>query len=114
MVVNDFDLLRAIIPNEADAVLVIDADAVLALTVTVERFEVIARRPSQVVQRDCGIQHVELSTGNLGKGAERFHSLAVEKRLRGFALDHELLDSVSRYPSNGMRYTDSLGAVRPT
>jgi len=92
MIIDDFDLLCAVVPNEADAVLVIDADAVLAFAVTFECFEVIARRATQVVQFDRSIQHVELSTGNPGDSAKGFYIFAIKERLCGFALkalDHK-------------------------
>jgi hypothetical protein len=110
MVVDNLDLLCAIIPNEADPILVIDADAMLAFAVTLERFQMIAWWASQVLQRDRSIQHVEFPAGDLGIRAERFHILAVEESLRSFALEAH---SVSRYPSSGMRGADISPNKKP-
>ena len=51
MVVHNFHVKCILaLPAEADAPLVIDADAVLAVPVTLQRFESITRRGAQIVQ----------------------------------------------------------------
>lgn len=51
MIIRNFHLIRCIItPNKADAVLLIDADAMLSSTVATEQFQLIARRQSQFRQ----------------------------------------------------------------
>ena len=51
MVVDDFDLVRvSVFPDEADAPLVVDANAVLTFPFSAKRFEAISRRHSQVIQ----------------------------------------------------------------
>ena len=52
VVVGDFDFSgTTVCPAEADAPLVVDADAVLPLTVTAQRLEAVGRRQPQVGQR---------------------------------------------------------------
>ena len=51
MVVNDFEFVRvAVLPDEADAPLVVDADAVPARQAALQGFEAVARRHPQVIQ----------------------------------------------------------------
>ena len=51
VVVNDFDFVSvAVAPDEADTVLVIDADGVPSATVALESLETIARRATEIVQ----------------------------------------------------------------
>ena len=51
MVVHDLDVLRfAVLPHEADPILVIDPDAVLPPPITTKGLEVIARKRAQVVE----------------------------------------------------------------
>ena len=57
MVVHDFHVGRvAVCPREADAVPIVDANAVLALPVAFERFQVVAGKGGQVLQ---GFRFVE-------------------------------------------------------
>ena len=55
MVIDDFDLMRVpVLPDKANAPLVIDADTVLACPTAFESFEAIARRHPQIFQvRRC-------------------------------------------------------------
>lgn len=56
MVINNFNLLgMAIDPNEANAPLVVDADAVLSSAVAAQSFQPIARRYTQKVKIRCGM-----------------------------------------------------------
>jgi hypothetical protein len=51
VVVHDLDVLRfAVLPHEADPILVIDPDAVLPPPITAKGLEVIARKRAQVVE----------------------------------------------------------------
>jgi hypothetical protein len=51
MVVHNFDAFDSVVgPGEAEAVLVVDANRVLAFAVTLERFQPIAGRNPQVVE----------------------------------------------------------------
>lgn len=64
MVINDFDIQRiTVLPTEANAELVVDADAVLACTVALERFQSVAGRHAQKVECGGGVQLCELAPG---------------------------------------------------
>ena len=66
MVIHDLDI--PCIPTlepEAYAPLVIDANAVLAFAVTLQRFEPVAGRNPQVTQSRSAVQHQELSQRRL-------------------------------------------------
>lgn len=64
VVVNDLHLLRSGVgPHEADAPLVVDPDAVLTGSITLERFEPVAGRNAEVLQ--------DLSGPHLTKLAQR-------------------------------------------
>jgi len=56
MIVNDFNLMHiTAMPDETDAPLVIDLDAVLPFTITMQRLQPISRRNPQGFQpRICG------------------------------------------------------------
>lgn len=57
MVVEDFYLLRPLLrPTEAQAVLLVDANAVLPLPIAGERFEAIAGRAFEVDEIGCGMK----------------------------------------------------------
>ena len=60
MVVYDFHILRArVCPDEADAVLVIDADTVLSFPLPFKRFQAVPGDGAKVVQRFSGVQNFE-------------------------------------------------------
>src|SRR5262249_17817461 len=62
VVVDDLDRLRAALrPPEADAALVIDANAPLSRATALEHLEPIARRQPQIVQTPCRIQQAQLA-----------------------------------------------------
>lgn len=55
MIVGDLDLSRTLIgSDEADAPLVVDADAVLTCAVAAQRLEAVRRREAQVRESDGG------------------------------------------------------------
>ena len=65
VVVDDLDVERiGGAPDEADAPLVVDADAVLSGPVALERLEAIAGRNAKVGEGVCCIQDHELSKGD--------------------------------------------------
>jgi|GEM_PF-3353221 len=49
-------------PNEADAVAIVDTDAMLTLSVTTQRLELVARRYLELAQRNDRIKEVNLSS----------------------------------------------------
>jgi len=92
MVVNNLYFVRvSASPDEANAPLVVDADAVLSLAVAVERLKAIARWGSQVTQRNSGIQLAELPERHRLDGAKArdpFSLVEALRVLRPEALDH--------------------------
>jgi hypothetical protein len=51
VVINYLNIKRiAIAPNETDAILVVNADAMLALPIALQGFKVIARKDCQITQ----------------------------------------------------------------
>lgn len=66
MVVNKRDVFRSLRrPREANPELVVDPDRMLSHAVTFQRFEAVAWRCTQVVERSRGIEIVQLSPCNL-------------------------------------------------
>ena len=61
MVVDDFHSVGvALPPHEANAILIIDPDAVLALAFAVQRLQPVSGRYPQIIQRHRGMQQEEL------------------------------------------------------
>lgn len=64
MVVADFNVVCAtVFPDEADSVLIIDADAVLTFTVTDQLLQTVTRRDAQVVNVGGGINEQQFLVG---------------------------------------------------
>ena len=64
MVIHDCNSVRvAVLPYEANSPLLIDADAVLALPIAFQFFQVVARRHLQIGQRSRPVQVFELPPG---------------------------------------------------
>lgn len=107
MVVNNFDVVRIfILPNKADAVLVVDPDALLSFAVALERLQPVARRHFQIVQLDGGVENGQPLPGrspdarrDAAAFAGRPQSLCV---LIPEAHDHALI--VMRLVMNAKRY----------
>jgi hypothetical protein len=71
VVVNDFNLLCAgFRPEEAEAELIVDADAVLAMSISAELLQAVAWRNHQIVETAGGIEDGQLAVGNAGEAAE--------------------------------------------
>src|SRR4051794_15907745 len=65
VVVRELDMVGALGgPCEADPVLIIDPDRILARAVTLELFELVSRRRLQIRERECCIQIPELPAHN--------------------------------------------------
>ena len=65
VVVDDLDVLRTCRrPNEADPVLIVNSNTVLALTIAPKRFESVARRHAEILQSVSLIQGIKLSSAN--------------------------------------------------
>jgi len=52
------------LPSKADPVPIVDTDAVLTLSISTQRFEMIARRDSQILQRRCSVEDPQLPQGD--------------------------------------------------
>jgi len=64
VVINNLDFVGAIPgPNETDAPLLVDPDAVLARSVSAKQFQTISRDCLQLCQRGRGIDHCKFSYG---------------------------------------------------
>lgn len=64
MVIDNFDVHRALRrPDKANSKLIVDANAVLALTIARQRFQSIARGNPQEIERCCGVQLIEFAAG---------------------------------------------------
>ena len=60
VIVDDFHVLRpAGRPAEADPVLLIDPDAVLSLSIALERFEPVSRRRAKVLEHFSDVELIE-------------------------------------------------------
>ncbi len=69
MVVFDFDVMGGVLlPHKRDAVLSVDADAVLPLPVPFERFQTICRGSAQVAQAMGSVEHLQFAPGNAPEG----------------------------------------------
>lgn len=92
MIIDNLDRMRiAILPAEANAPLVVDADAVLSHAVTFERFELVARGHFQFFQQPRAMQVQKLAPPRTINGPESQDRLIVEQRFRILApegLDH--------------------------
>ncbi len=96
VIVDDFYIVGILVtPNEADTVLIVDADAVLAPAITLERFKSIARRNSKVVKLERCVENGELlpcRDANVGRNAAGFARFPEQARVRiTDAYDHYLL-----------------------
>jgi hypothetical protein len=70
MVINNFNLVGAEFgPHKANAILVIDADAVLTFSVTRQGFQSVVWRDSQFAKGGNRINLIEFSGGNLPQGS---------------------------------------------
>ena len=58
-------------PGETNPPLIVDTDAVLSFSFTLERLEAIARQSGEVGERNCCIQAIEFETGCPLKSGER-------------------------------------------
>ena len=72
MVIDDFDRVgMTVFPDETDAPLVVDADAVLAHPFALEGFEVIARRHTHVTQGFRGRELREFAKSDALNGGRK-------------------------------------------
>ena len=68
MVVGDLEVESIpLVPAEADAVLIVDPDAVLPFAASFERFQPVSGKQGQVAERGCPIQVEELAASRIDK-----------------------------------------------
>ena len=89
VIIDDLDGIRPRWrPAEADAPLVVDADAVLPFPIPLQGFQTITGRNAQIVQASCGMHLIELARS---QGCDRLRNapdeLAVEDRLGVLVLE---------------------------
>lgn len=86
MVIDDFDIEHiAILESETDSPLIVHADAMLPLAITLQSLQSVARRGAQKIQRDSGLQLRQLALGNGLNGTEAARISAFEQCLSVFA-----------------------------
>lgn len=87
MIVHDFDIVRVTrSPNEADAVLIVDPNAVLPLAIATQSLESVAGRHPKIANVSGGMQHEKLAVGSLQHiTRNEIGALALEDRSRVLA-----------------------------
>lgn len=90
MVVRDFDFEgMAVLPSEADAVLLVDPDAVLSASISTQPLEPVRRRHRQMLKVPRVVDLIELASGyrpqkEWARGARRAGIPSVEDVLCSF------------------------------
>ena len=86
VIVDDLNLVSVTFgPNETEAPLVVDANAVLPLAIATKLLQMVARRHPQVMQGLRVVQHYELAPRGILNAHKTQATPAVEKRVRIFA-----------------------------
>lgn len=78
--------MRTVVPDETQAPLIVDPDAVLAFSIAAQCFQPIAGRYTEIRERRCGVQHVELAQSNRPKRLELPYPLAIVEGLCSLTL----------------------------
>jgi len=69
MIVRDFYIADVVIaPNKANPVLIVNANAVLSLSVAAQFLESVTGRTLQITQFYCDIDHSQFSFGHIPRG----------------------------------------------
>ena len=105
MIVDYFNFVRiATIPGKANAILIINPNAVLSLAIAFKLFEMIAWRHSHVFEPCGGVKHRQLSSCNtLRLGATRFTGspdalgFSVGEALGHYGIITTVVNNVKRY-----------------
>jgi hypothetical protein len=82
VIINDLDVGRArrlLRPLKANPPLIVDADAVLAFAISGQRLKTVAGQGGQILQRNGGLQAVQLEACGAFDAGERFDSLALSE-----------------------------------
>jgi hypothetical protein len=98
VVIGDLDIGGvSIVPSKAEAVLVVDSDAVLPLAVSFQRLQLVAGNCRQVAQRDSPVQMEELPQRDRFDGLKLLGKLLPEDLLRLRASNVRITFIVYRY-----------------
>jgi hypothetical protein len=82
VIVDNFNIMRTIgAPDKTDTPLIVDADAVLALAIALQRLELISWRYAQASQLICRMNLKQLASGNTLDVPEAGDCLASEQSL---------------------------------
>jgi hypothetical protein len=88
-----------VLPNEADAVLVVDPDAVLTTPVSAQSLQVVAWKRPQVLESVRRVQHHELALRDASDAPESARRKALKQGLRlSIPEGPDHLDMVFRVP----------------
>lgn len=83
VVISNFDFVRiAVAPNKTEPPLIVNADAVLSVTVAAQRFQPIARERRQVLKLLSGVQHCQFSQRRLLEALKLPDTIAMKKAFR--------------------------------
>ena len=101
MVVEDFHLICPLLrPTEAQAVLLVDANAVLSLPVTGEGFEAITGRAFEVDKIGCGMKDEQFGSRPSAKICGKRPGRVSQKELLGFLAVERANRAMSNYTGN--------------
>src|ERR1700739_1706768 len=109
VIVDDLDVggpAVALRPFETDPPPIIDSDAVLALSISAQRFEPVTRQGGEIAQRRRSLETVQLQLGrtlNAGKRLDPFPGGEIASALVALAEDHRLAYLCVRVTSNVTR-----------
>jgi hypothetical protein len=88
MIIDNFNVLGAILPREDQPPLVVDPDRVLAFSIALQSFQLVPWRETKVLECYCGIEHLQLSLGGTEKiRGETLGRLAGDNGLNPFVSD---------------------------
>jgi hypothetical protein len=86
MVVDDLDVVRVTVsPDEAQAPLVVDSNAVLPRAISFQGFEMVSGKRTEIFERACAMKHFELPLGHTRDGFEPTARFPLEDLFRFFA-----------------------------
>jgi hypothetical protein len=88
VVVHNLYIFRACVgPTEADSVLIVDSDAVLAEAITFQCFKTVARRNAQILQHSGNLELSKLSSSNVLNTGKPLNRLATRQGFRMLAFE---------------------------
>jgi hypothetical protein len=96
MVIDNLDIRRAggaLRPFKANPPLIVDADAVLALSISSQHFKTVARQHGKISERNGGFQTIQLharSPFDTGERLDTFPGRKILRPLVPIADDHKL------------------------